>query len=106
MTEPMDPETTPTTTTGMPPRETATLPPPPVTAPPAPPMSPPQRRRGRPVLGGIAGFFFFLFVGLDLLLFGVIPLRSALLTILPIVGIPLGILWAFWAPLGGRKGRR
>ncbi|MEY2461888.1 MAG: hypothetical protein QOH64_26, partial [Acidimicrobiaceae bacterium] len=33
-----------------------------------------MKARGRPVLGGFAGFFFFLFLAVDLLAFGVIPL--------------------------------
>ena len=61
-----------------------------------------MKARGRPVLGGFAGFFFFLFVAVDLLAFGVIPSNSALLTVLPILGIALGIAWAYWAPFGGR----
>ena len=49
--------------------------------------------RGRPVIGAIAGFFFFFFIALDLMFFGVIPLKSAVITILPIVGIIAGIVW-------------
>jgi hypothetical protein len=59
-----------------------------------------MRTHGRPVLGGIFGFLFFFFLALDLLFFGIIPLKSALLTILPILGIFVGIAWAYWAPLG------
>jgi hypothetical protein len=55
--------------------------------------------RGRPIMGGIFGFLLFLFVALDLLFFGVIPLNSALITILPIVGIIVGVVWAYFAPL-------
>jgi hypothetical protein len=61
-----------------------------------------MKAHGRPILGGIAGFFFFLFVGLDLLAFGVLPLNSPLLTVLPVLGIAIGIAWAYWAPFGGR----
>jgi hypothetical protein len=61
-----------------------------------------MKARGRPVLGGIAGFFFFLFLGVDLLAFGVVPLNSPLLTVLPVLGIALGIAFAYWAPLGSR----
>ena len=50
------------------------------------------RRRGRPVLGSICGFLLGLFVGLDLLLFGVVPLNSFVLTILPFVGLVAGFL--------------
>ncbi|MEY2422391.1 MAG: hypothetical protein QOI95_2458 [Acidimicrobiaceae bacterium] len=59
--------------------------------------------RGRPVLGAIFGFLFFFFVALDLLFFGIVPLKSAVITILPIVGIFVGLAWARWAPLGGRR---
>jgi hypothetical protein len=55
--------------------------------------------RGRPIMGGIFGFLLFLFVALDLLFFGVIPLNSALITVLPIVGIVVGVVWAYFAPL-------
>ena len=61
-----------------------------------------MKARGRPVLGGFAGFFFFLFLAIDLLAFGVIPVNSPLITLLPVLGIVLGIVWAFWAPLGSR----
>ncbi|HEY2814277.1 MAG TPA: hypothetical protein VGJ03_12495 [Acidimicrobiales bacterium] len=61
-----------------------------------------MKARGRPVLGGIFGFLFFLFLALDLLFFGVIPLKSILITLLPLLGIVLGVACAFWAPLGGR----
>ena len=64
-----------------------------------------MKARGHPVLGGFAGFFFFLFVAVDLLAFGVIPLNSPLITLLPVLGIVFGIVWAFWAPLGGRDRR-
>lgn len=59
--------------------------------------------RGHPVLGGIMGFLFFFFLAMDLLFFGVIPLKSALITILPIIGIFAGLAWAYFAPLGGKK---
>jgi hypothetical protein len=63
-----------------------------------------MRFRGHPVVGAIFGFLFFLFVATDLLFFAVIPLNSPLVTILPIVGIVVGLLWAYWAPLGKRGG--
>lgn len=59
--------------------------------------------RGRPVMGAFFGFLSFLFLGLDLLFFGVIALNSALLTILPFVGLVLGLVWAKIAPLAGRS---
>lgn len=59
--------------------------------------------KGKPILGGISGLFFGLFVGLDLFLFGVVALDSPLLYILPPLGLAGGIGLAAWAPLGGGK---
>lgn len=56
--------------------------------------------KGRPFLGVISGFFFGLFGAVTLFLFGVIPLDSHLVWILPIVGIVLGLFMATWAPFG------
>jgi len=56
--------------------------------------------KGRPVLGIISGFLFGLFGGITLFLYGVIPLASPLLWILPLVGIVLGLFMAAWAPFG------
>lgn len=56
--------------------------------------------KGRPILGVMSGFFFGLFGGMALFLFGVIPLNSALLWILPLLGILLGLVLAAWAPFG------
>ena len=58
--------------------------------------------KGKPVRGAIFGFLTFFFIGLDLLFLGVIPLNSALITILPIVGIVVGLVWAYVAPLKRR----
>jgi len=56
--------------------------------------------KGRPILGIVAGFFFGLFGGLTLVLYGVIPLHSDLIWILPLLGILLGLVLAAWAPFG------
>jgi len=56
--------------------------------------------KGHPILGVISGFFFGLFLGATLFMFGFIPLHSPLLWILPLVGIVLGLLMAAWAPFG------
>jgi len=56
--------------------------------------------KGRPILGMLSGFFFGLFGGVTLFLYGVIPLQSPLLWILPLVGIVLGLAMAAWAPFG------
>ena len=58
--------------------------------------------RGRPIMGAIFGFFLFFFLAMDLLFLGVIPLKSALITIMPILGIVVGLVWAKFAPLSGR----
>lgn len=59
-----------------------------------------MKRRGRPFLGLISGFFTGLFLGLTLLLFGVIPLDSILLTALPVALAILVWAIAMWAPIG------
>jgi hypothetical protein len=56
--------------------------------------------KGRPFLGVISGFFFGLFLGPTLWLWGVIPFHSPLMWILPLVGIVLGLIVAAWAPFG------
>ena len=55
---------------------------------------------GRPILGVISGFFFGLLLGISLWMWGVNPLHSDLLLILPILGIVLGLVMAWWAPFG------
>lgn len=60
-------------------------------------------RKGHPVLGGFAGFFLFLFVAVDLVLFGVLALNSPLITILPILGAVVGVLLGHFAPLGPKQ---
>jgi hypothetical protein len=57
--------------------------------------------KGRPVLGVVSGFFFGVFAGISLFLWGVIDLHSVWLWILPLAGIVLGIVMAAWAPFGG-----
>jgi hypothetical protein len=56
--------------------------------------------KGRPFLGVISGFFFGIFGAVTLFLFGMIPLDSHLIWILPILGIVLGLFMATWAPFG------
>ena len=62
-----------------------------------------MRAHGHPVWGGINGLFLGLFVALDLLFFGVVRLDSVVITILPIVGIVVGVALGYWAPLGRAK---
>jgi hypothetical protein len=35
-------------------------------------------------------------------LFGVVPVASPLVSVLPIVGLVLGAVWTWWSPLGHR----
>jgi hypothetical protein len=56
--------------------------------------------RGRPILAAISGFFTGLFLALDLVFFGAIRLDSIVVTILPVVGLIVGVALALWAPLG------
>ncbi len=56
--------------------------------------------KGRPILGVISGFLFGFLLGVSLFLWGVIPLHSDLLWILPLFGIVLGLVMAWWAPFG------
>lgn len=62
-----------------------------------------MRRRGRPVLGGVAGFLLGVFLGFDLWLLGVVGSDSATLTVLPFLGLALGLAAAYWAPLRRRR---
>lgn len=55
---------------------------------------------GRPILGVISGFFFGLLLGITLWMWGVVPLHSDLLWILPLLGVVLGLVMAWWAPFG------
>jgi hypothetical protein len=52
------------------------------------------------VWAGISGLFLGLFVGLDLLLLGVVPLDSVVLVLLPPAGLVLSVVLALWAPFG------
>ncbi|MEN8040952.1 MAG: hypothetical protein ABFR95_05560 [Actinomycetota bacterium] len=56
---------------------------------------------GRPFLGLVAGFLFGLFGGITLFMYGVIPLHSNLIWILPLLGLLLGLILAAWAPFEG-----
>jgi predicted lipid-binding transport protein (Tim44 family) len=56
--------------------------------------------KGHAILGTISGFLFGLFLGVTLFLFGVLPLSSQWLWILPLLGILLGLIMAAWAPFG------
>lgn len=56
--------------------------------------------KGHVILGVFSGLLFGLFLGPTLWLWGVIPLASPLMWILPLVGLILGIIMAAWAPFG------
>lgn len=45
---------------------------------------------GRVVGGALLGMLFLLFVALDLVLFGVLPLNSVMVTVFPVVGLVVG----------------
>jgi hypothetical protein len=60
--------------------------------------------RGHPVLGVISGFLFGLFLALTLVLAGVLPLNSILVTLMPFLGIAYGLLLAWLAPFGRKRG--
>jgi hypothetical protein len=62
-----------------------------------------ERQRGRPVLGAVAGFFFGIFVSLDLVVFGVLPLQADVLAFMPLLGAAAGLLLGLKAPFGRRK---
>ena len=47
---------------------------------------------GRVIGTAVVGCLFFLFLALDLLLFGVVALNSAVITVLPLLGLVLGAL--------------
>jgi hypothetical protein len=49
-------------------------------------------RVGRTIAVALLGFLFMLFVAADLVLFGVVPLNSVVVTILPLVGLILGFV--------------
>jgi len=60
--------------------------------------------KGHPILGVITGFLFGLFLGITLFLYGVLPLNSDWIWILPLLGILLGLIMAAWAPFGKGPG--
>lgn len=62
----------------------------------------PDKGRGRPILGVVAGFFFGLFLGASLFLFGLIDLDSPFLVVLPFLLAFVGLVFALWAPFGAK----
>ena len=59
--------------------------------------------KGHPVLGAVAGFFFGLFLAIDIQQFGVYPLTSLSLFGLPLLGLLLGLGIAAWGPFGRKR---
>jgi len=59
---------------------------------------------GRAVLGALVGLLFGLFAAATIVLFGLLPLASVLVTVIVAAGLVLGAIWAKWAPLGGGGG--
>jgi hypothetical protein len=55
---------------------------------------------GRAIAGAVLGFLFLLFVAIDLVVFGWVPMNSAIVTILPAAGFVIG------AVLGALAGNR
>ena len=58
---------------------------------------------GRIILGILVGLPFGVFLAATLVLFGVLPLASILVTIIMALGLILGPIWAKWAPFGGGR---
>ena len=48
-------------------------------------------RVGRSIAVAVVGMLFMLFVAIDLVLFGVIPLNSVIVSILPLLGLVVGL---------------
>ncbi len=62
--------------------------------------------RGRPVLGGISGFFFGLFLALGVQQFGLRPLDDPVTFIgLPLLFLVIGVILGRSAPFGRRRDR-
>lgn len=59
-----------------------------------------KKQRGRPIMATIFGFLTGLFGAISLLAFGVIPLESILVTLLPVAGLVIAFALAMWAPIG------
>lgn len=59
-----------------------------------------MRARGRPMLGGIAGLFFGIFLDGFLAFRSTLASDSIWLVVLPAAGLVLGILWGLAGPLG------
>ena len=61
------------------------------------------KQRGRPIMAAIFGFLAGLFGVISLMAFGIIPIESPLVTLLPIVLMVVAFSLAMWAPIGGSR---
>lgn len=62
-----------------------------------------EKQRGRPIMAAVFGFLAGLFGGISLLAFGIIPLESPVVTVLPFVFMIAAFVLAMWAPIGARQ---
>ena len=62
-----------------------------------------KKQRGRPIMAAVFGFLAGLFGVISLLAFGVIPLESPLVTLIPIICLIVAFALAMWAPIGRSK---
>jgi hypothetical protein len=65
-----------------------------------------MKQRTHPIRGGVFGFLFGLFLGIDLLLLGIVSSNSVAITVLPTLGLAGGVVLGFTTPLGRRFGQR
>ena len=59
--------------------------------------------RGRPVLGFFAGLLFGICLAVTLVLAGLLPLNSVLVSAIPVLGVLYGLLMAGLAPFGRNR---
>ncbi|MDJ0925884.1 MAG: hypothetical protein QNJ77_15140 [Acidimicrobiia bacterium] len=62
-----------------------------------------RKQRGRPIMAAIFGFLTGLFGVITLMAFGIIPVDSFLVTLLPILLMIVAFALAMWAPIGASR---
>ena len=62
-----------------------------------------KKQRGRPIMAAIFGFLAGLFGAISLRAFGIIPLESPVVTVLPFVMMIAAFVLAMWAPIGATQ---
>ncbi len=62
-----------------------------------------KKQRGRPIMAAIFGFVAGLFGSISLLAFGIIPVESPVVTVLPFVMMIAAFALAMWAPIGAKQ---